>query len=175
MARGHKSRNDIPSTLVKKLLNYSPESGIFRWKRQSDKPRWWNTKFAGKIAGCKGTLFILIRVEGTLYTAHRLAWLYTYGEWPISDIDHIDGNPFNNALNNLRRATPSENQCNRGAQRGNRSGYKGVTWHGNGAWVARICLNRKTYHLGSFHTPEAAHEAYKAAAIRLHEDFARFS
>lgn len=90
-------------------------------------------------------------------------------------IDHIDGNTLNNRRNNLRKATISQNGCNRGAQRNNTSGFKGVTWClTRRKWKARIGLKGKYYDLGRYDTREEAFEAYKAAASRLHGQFANF-
>lgn len=87
--------------------------------------------------------------------------------------DHIDGDPLNNQCSNLRTATKSENQRNRGKQKNNTSGYKGVTWHKHSkTWDAKIVINNKTVHLGSFHTPEEAARAYDTAALDIHGEFA---
>jgi hypothetical protein len=88
--------------------------------------------------------------------------------------DHIDHTKkLDNRRSNLRIATRSENQMNRGRPRRGNNPYKGVTrsTHGD-KWVGQIVANGKRYHLGTFSTPEAAHEAYKRAAIELHGEFA---
>ncbi|GJH22444.1 hypothetical protein CBA19CS22_37900 [Caballeronia novacaledonica] len=90
-------------------------------------------------------------------------------------VDHIDKNPLNNARSNLRVATYAENMWNRGKQSNNTSGYKGVLWIERiKRWSARISANGKRYYLGHYKTAEEAHEAYKAAAERLHGEFANF-
>jgi hypothetical protein len=91
------------------------------------------------------------------------------GEFP----DHIDGNGFNNQRSNIRRATKSQNMQNRGAQKNNTSGYKGVYFYeSKNKYTATIGLNGKTIHLGYFRTAELAHEAYSKKANELHENFA---
>lgn len=88
-------------------------------------------------------------------------------------VDHVDGNKSNNQRANLRLADKCQNQHNQGANRRNTSGFKGVSWHTRDEkWQASIKLNGKRTHLGNFDTPEAAHEAYKEAAIKLHGAFA---
>lgn len=87
--------------------------------------------------------------------------------------DHISGDKLDNRRENLRIATPSQNQQNRGTQRNNTSGYKGVTWdRRERKWLARIEINGKRMYLGHFTTPEAAYQNYCAAADELHGEFA---
>jgi hypothetical protein len=87
------------------LLDYSPDSGLFTWKvNRRGKAK------SGCIAGSKnGQGYILIKIDGKFYFAHRLAWLVTHGTFPINMIDHIDGNRENNKINNLREATAEQN------------------------------------------------------------------
>ena len=86
--------------------------------------------------------------------------------------DHIDGDGLNNVRENLRGCTAAENQRNRGKQRNNTSGEKGVSWHKRDRkWHARIMLNGKSKHLGCFNNPQAAKEAYAKAARELHGEF----
>jgi hypothetical protein len=84
-------------------------------------------------------------------------------------IDHIDGNRKNNFFLNLRECTSQQNNFNRGKNKNNKSGYKGVGYDKKARkWVARICENRKEKYLGSFQTKEEAHEAYKQKAKKIH-------
>lgn len=89
-------------------------------------------------------------------------------------VDHIDGNGLNNRRSNLRTATHSQNMFNQRTGRANTSGFKGVSWHKDMAkWEAHIQANGKKVNLGYFSSPEDASNARKAAAVRLHADFAR--
>lgn len=91
------------------------------------------------------------------------------------DVDHIDGNGLNNARSNLRLATRSQNQANRGMSKNNKSGYKGVCYDKKGnKWTASIGHKGKRYAIGRYNTPEEAHEAYKAKAKELFGEFSRF-
>lgn len=86
--------------------------------------------------------------------------------------DHVNGDKLDNRRENLRIASNSENQRNRGKPSNNTSSYKGVSWHRSaGKWQAQIMVNGKSMYLGLFTTPEAAHEAYTATAEKLHGEF----
>lgn len=92
------------------------------------------------------------------------------------DVDHIDGDGLNNRRANLRIATRSENCCNQRLPEHSTSGLKGANWKKEaGKWRAQIAVRGRKKHLGYFATPEAAHEAYLAAAEKLHGDFANLN
>jgi hypothetical protein len=106
----------------------------------------------------------IIRVDYRLYLAHRLIWLYHYGTMPSGEIDHIDHNPLNNRIENLRDVTHKENGRNQSLSRNNRSGHNGVyVDKKNGRWIASICLDGRNVHLGSFATITEAVEARSRA------------
>lgn len=90
----------------------------------------------------------------------------------IKEVDHIDRNGLNNQRFNLRASTKSQNGFNRGPNRTNKAGLKGVSWHNRDlVYRARIHINGKEIHLGFFHNPFDAARAFDAAAIRLHGEF----
>ena len=89
------------------------------------------------------------------------------------EIDHRDRNGLNCTRKNMRIATRSQNQINRGPQKNNTSGYKGVTWDKQSQkWKAQIKINRAKKHLGDFDNPITAAHAYDSAAYELFGDFA---
>lgn len=150
------------------VLAYEPATGLFRYlkKRGAMKP--------GDIAGTKGKHgHVRINVLGTLHYAHRLAWLTTYGEMPKGVIDHIDGNPSDNRLCNLRDVCHAENLQNQFRPLG-RNPYLGVSLV-NGRWNAAAMRFGLSVNLGRFDTPEAASAAYQACKLMSHEEFARLA
>lgn len=90
-------------------------------------------------------------------------------------VDHINGNRIDNRKENLREVSNQQNLCNRGKTSGNKSGYKGVSWHAvTGKWVASIGFKYETIHLGCFDTKEEARAGYEVAAKLLHGEYANF-
>ena len=115
---------DITPAMLRQLLDYDPETGLFVWRprdaswftdamRTADQQaRGWNTTFAGKSALThrkKGYLQGVIL--GCGFSAHRVALAIQYGHWP-KYIDHINGVPSDNRICNLRDVTSKENQRN---------------------------------------------------------------
>jgi HNH endonuclease/AP2 domain len=163
----------ITQSRLQSLLSYNPETGIFVWRLHNSK-RTKNSSSAGCLN--KDTGYIQIKIDGHLYRAHRLAWFYVYGNFPIHQIDHINGNRSDNRIENLREATHLQNQHNQTKPRANNTGYKGVSFYAPLLkYRARIKLKNKEKHLGYFDTPEEAYEAYCNAAKSLHGDFARIA
>jgi hypothetical protein len=158
---------------LQEILAYDQETGVFRW-RVDLTPKTKAGSVAGSLSKSRG--YIGICVNRRTYFAHRLAWLYVYGEWPAQFIDRIDGDRSNNRLSNLREASRAENQQNRRINSNNSSGLKGIYFDGcTGKWRAQIKVNGKIKRLGRFSDPSEAHAAYVAAADKFFGDFARSS
>lgn len=158
----------ITQEYLKTRLDYAPETGEFTW-RNSRKGDWFN----GRLAGYTGiSNYRVLSIDRVLYLEHRLAWLYVYGKFPTEMLDHIDGNPSNNKLSNLREATRRQNCINSKIRSNNTSGFKGVSKSGK-KWVARIKDKEKYLYLGLFLTPEEASEVYNQFAEDLHGNFYR--
>ena len=97
---------------------------------------------------------------------------------PPSDqeVDHINGNPLDNRRSNIRFCTCSENLRNRGIQKNNKSGLKGVSWDKRREnWRAYISVNKKYISLGCFKDKVKAALAYNEAAVKYHGAFARLN
>jgi hypothetical protein len=115
-----------------------------------------------------------ISFMGRRWLAHRLAWLYVHGQWPPDGfvIDHINRDPGDNRLANLRLATHGQNNANSGARKHNRLGVKGVTVRGKKYFV-QLSLKKSRIYVGTFDTIEEAAAAYADAARKHHGEFAR--
>ena len=160
---------------LKEILRYEPLTGKFYWRRTSSSRFKVGQEAAGSKGG-SGKAYICIGLEGQKYLAHRLAWLYMTGAWPQNDIDHINGEKSNNRWLNLRDVTRTVNMQNlRGPTRSNRAtkllGVARIRAKGlkKICWAARIRHEGKKVHLGSFDSPEQAHQAYLVAKRQLHE------
>lgn len=107
------------------------------------------------------------------YRLHRIIFMMHHGYLP-KYLDHIDGDPANNRIENLRPATSSQNNLNRGKHKRNTSGFKGVTWVATqGRYSARIAVGNKRLFLGYFDDPKEAHDEYCRAAIEHEPKFTR--
>lgn len=126
------------------MLGYCPVAGTFKSAAKPD-----------------NTGYIRIRVGGTKYKAHRLAWLIHYGAWPSGHLDHINGIKHDNRISNLREVTNKQNHENRrGANKGSGTGVLGVSFNKRlGKYLAHIRHNDKLHYLGLFPTVELATQA----------------
>lgn len=166
---------------VRQCISYDPDTGVFRWKKRPIEHfatkracSVWNARFSGNIAGSEYSGYNNITIDNRSYRAHRVGWLIMTGEWPASKIDHKNTDGIDNKFNNIRLATQAENGRNRGANKNNTSGFKGVFWCGWAKkWRASIKVNGRSIHIGYFPTPEEAHAAYSKSAKELHGEFAR--
>lgn len=149
---------------LKHYLNYNQETGKFYWKA-----------LGGSRNAVIGELVNKPHSEGyeTLYLcketvlAHRAAVAYMVGKWPDHHVDHKNTIKNDNRWENLREATRSQNIQN-SKDRPNKWGFRGVSKKGERKFVAKITVDKKTYFLGTFPTPEEASVAYRKARQTMH-------
>lgn len=148
------------------LLDYSADTGEFRWRAN----RTGRAK-AGSLAGRVDPAgYRQISIDGSAYSAHRLAWVACHGVMPDGmQIDHINCDRSDNRIANLRLATASQNHANRRPK----NGTKGATRHRTGKWQSIIRKGSLTVYLGLFPTRQDAEAAYAAAATELYGEYAR--
>lgn len=159
--------NKLPVTSgeLKKLVSYSERTGEFSPKRSFPFVG-WSDEFG----------YVHIRLRRRSYLAHRLAWLYVYGEWPKENLDHINGNPWDNRIENLREAPQRLNGKNISPVRKNSSIRCGVNFDkARGLYRAYITVDRKQIHVGRYKDKEQAVAARLKAERDFYGDFARQS
>lgn len=161
--------SNLTIDLLREIYNYEPDSG--KITRRVNRGKWKSGSQVGTI-GKNGYRYV--GINGKLYLAHRLIWLYVYGRWPVADIDHINRNRDDNRLANLREANRSENNINSKIQHNNTSGYKGAYYEKRrDYWYSEIWVNSKKIYLGSYGTAKEAGKVYEAAAKKYYGSFAR--
>lgn len=155
---------ELTAERLREVLDYDLDTGVFRWRKAQ------KGVAAGAVSGTdNGRGYLLIRVEGRLCRAHRLAWLYVHGRWPTDQLDHINGVKNDNRIANLREATNAENGQNFAVSRRNTSGHPGVNWHGGcRRWHVRIQLAGKRQHIGFFNKFDDAVAARAKAKAEFH-------
>ncbi len=138
----------------------------------------WNTKHAGGPAfdHMTGNGYRHGGLLNEKLLAHRAVWALSTGRWPTATIDHVNGNRQDNRIENLRDVPHVQNCRNQPLSKANTSGVTGVSLvRGRGKYVATICVDGKTVHLGKFATlAEAAHARQAAnAAHGFHDNHGR--
>lgn len=156
--------NLITQDRLKSLLTYNPDTGEFCWRLK--RPRCTPGSMAG-TPSYHG--YTVIKLNGVSYKAHRLAWLYETGDWPASELDHINRVRGDNRISNLRLATRFSNCQNRVKSETAYSKHIGVSRSFNGKrWRAYIDFNGKRRALGVFDTETQALEARKNIERQLY-------
>jgi|SaaInlStandDraft_2_1057019.scaffolds.fasta_scaffold194542_2 hypothetical protein len=159
--------NTLTQEELRRVLDFDHVTGIFTWIGGT-KAR----MRAGTEAGNRSSVgYVSIMINGKQYRAHRLAWLWEYGEFPKHETDHINGIRNDNRIANLREATHCENMQNqRKMHKNNKTGYLGVYPSGyrKNPWRVTISVQNKTKHVGHFATKEEAREAYLEAKRQYH-------
>lgn len=159
-------------------FTYDPETGILRWKEGMVRYR---TKVGGKIAGAKdgredgSRKRVKITLDGKQFIAHRIIWEMCNG--PIPDgmlVDHINRDPWDNRLENLRLAKSGQNTWNSRKPSGAGVPIKGVSRIMRlkyRPWCTSLKANGKFVFWGRYKTKGEAAVAYAKASLRYHGKF----
>lgn len=139
--------------VCQKYLNYNPVTGDLIWVKKRGGESKLNTPVACfDIGGYRR-----VHINGKTYKAHIICWLLYYKDLPTQMIDHVNRNPGDNRINNLRGVSRSEN--GRNTDRIDEGHLVGAYPYYN-KWVSRLTYNKQRYYVGLFNTQQEAHEAY---------------
>jgi hypothetical protein len=181
------TRKSHPQSIefLRTIILYNSETGRFVWLPREASMfkterayKAWVTRFENQEAGFAITKagYYRTTILGVSHYAHRLAWALHYGEWPDADIDHINGDPKDNRISNLRSVSHLENCRNISKPINNTSGVIGVSWsQDREKWTAYIDDGKGRIPLGRYVQFHEAVIARKAAelALRYHENHGR--
>lgn len=159
----------LTAELLRQQVHYDQETGQFT-RKVATGGRYRAVVGAAAGAVCKESGYVKLSVFSKQYRAHRLAWLWMTGNWPVGEVDHANGKRNDNRWSNLRDVAPAVNRQNqRRAMANSKTGLLGASWSTRDQrFVARIKANGKYLSLGCFNTAEAAHQAYLTAKRNLH-------
>lgn len=142
---------EMTAELARQIWDYRPETGTLTWAI----PPCAHVS-AGDVAGSSNHGYLDVKYKGVHYLVHRLVWLITTGEWPVNEIDHINGIRDDNRISNLREATSRENKLNLKCHRKGKLAY--TTYVGaRGKWMARTPrIEGRQKNIGYYNTMEEA-------------------
>lgn len=151
----------VADDIIREIYSYDSGTGwIFRDDRM----------LSGK--SCKGG-YLQINIFGKMVMAHRLAWFLYYGSWPSKLIDHINGNTSDNRIDNLREASPSDNQTNGRTRRDSTSGIRGVSLRSrDNKWASYLDRNGRRVHSAQHASFLKAVQARRDAVLKHCGEFA---
>lgn len=159
----------VTQEILKEQLIYNSETGIFTFNKNK------GGMSIGSVAGyVQKDGYVAISINGVQYKAHRLAWLYIHGAFPIEHLDHINLKKDDNRITNLRPATRSQNHMNRRVYSNNKLGLKGVHVSGK-KYRALIKKDGRQICLGLYRTPEEASKVFQEAAKSMHGEYSRLA
>ena len=152
-------------------MQYNPDTGDLVWIEKFSK---YSKVTVGNVAGYKGATATKVQLNGTYLQAHRVAWYLYHGVWPAVFIDHVNGDPNDNRLSNLRLADRAQNSANRKHHKGSSLKYLGVCYaKRTGKW--QVSIGTPRVYLGQYKTEKEAAVVYNEAAERLYGEFARLN
>lgn len=161
-----RKRTSLTVERLRQVLHYDALTGRFTWL-VSNGPR-----LAGAAAGSVWkNRYVHIGIDGKIYRAHRLAWLWMTGEWPTDEVDHKNRIGLDNRWDNLRTASRNENMANVSRRVRGALAHRGVYQLESGRWGTRATVNGKSAYFGSFDTQEEAVAHRRAECQRLRGDF----
>lgn len=176
---------ELTAEYIKSRLSYNPETGDLTWiplSGNDSETKRWNTSLANKVAGKRAfnpngkKTSIYVTLLGKPRIAHRLIWAIVHGEFPDGYfIDHINGDPFDNRISNLRLCSNAENQHNRKYSSKSKSLVKGVSFASQQRkWKVTTRANGNYYHGGFYATKGEAAVAAAKDSLKYHGKFSPY-
>ena len=148
------------------LNNFEYVDGILYCKKPRGKLK------VGDVVGTYDDGYFYVGFNYKRYLSHRIIFMMFHGYMP-KIVDHIDGNPSNNKIENLRESTQQQNCFNSKLSKANKSGVKGVNWHKlRNKWKVEIRVNGIKKHFGLFQDLELAELVANEARRKFHKEFA---
>ena len=158
----------LPSfDVLRETFDYDPATGVVTWKRKIGQ-----RAVPGKTVGTFKRHYFTVKLEGKEYILARIIWKLVHGSDPELLVDHINGNPKDNRLSNLRLASRRQNAQNRKSFKGN-DACNVHQVKTTGKWRAKIWENGRQCHIGTFGTREEAVKARRQAEDRIYGEFVR--
>jgi len=157
--------------ITKEYLNdlFIYKEGKLFWKRSPAR----RIKVGTEACSLSGNGYLRVAIKQIHYPLHRIIFMMHHGYLP-KYVDHIDGNPLNNCIDNLREATQTQNLYNAKKRKDNSSGLKGISWVKRlNKWLVQLSINKKNTYLGVYEDLELAELVAQEARILYHGRFAR--
>lgn len=173
--------NSLPDQkYLQECFRYDKKSGVLIWRKRPSchfHGDWrlecvFRSRYEGKIAGCPDPSgYVKINLDAAKYLGHRLAYHLLRGGLKDGEfIDHIDGNPHNNRIENLRKCAHAENIMNQAHRTAAMT--KNVSWSSvEKKYRVEVKAYSKRHYIGSFATLSAAKAAAHAARKKIHRQF----
>lgn len=160
----------VTTDRLRQLFDYCNETGALKRKVSISR-----SSKVGEAIGCKHPAgYVHASVDRKVYPLHHLVWIW-HGKTHTKFLDHIDRNPSNNRIENLRAVTHAQNMWNKSVQKNNSTGASGVSWHKTkGKYQVRIGANGSRIHLGYFDDFDLAELVSIEARAKYHGAFAAF-
>jgi hypothetical protein len=138
---------EITREYLLELFDYDRAVGKLFWKI----PKANRIKIGDEAGYIRKDGYHAISIDNKECLTHRLIWMIETGKWPENDIDHIDGQPSNNRIQNLQDVTHRQNGRNQKLPHNNSSGVVGVSWYKRyQKWVVQSRKDGKNINLGYF-------------------------
>jgi hypothetical protein len=151
---------------------YVDDANLLRWKRKPHKGQINDLVGLSNNTSKHRTCVLYVDKKCVSFVESNVIWFLRTGEWTEKIVEHKDGNPQNNSVENLRLATQSDNLCNTAIRSDNKTGVKGI-YARYGNWSVQLWKDKKCYNFGVYKCFETAKIVRKLAEQRFHGDFAR--